>query len=99
MTFENWPGKEQRGNEITIQGTARNAHAGALVVLSDSTTIYVLGLQEWNEQVDRATVRVTGRFIRTSLAPDPEVNAKGEVSHGMKGKVSVLADATWEVVS
>lgn len=99
MTFDSWPGKENRGTEITIQGTARNAHAGALVVLSDHTTIYVLGLQEWTDQVHRATVRVTGNFIRTSLAPDPEMNAKGEHSHGMQGKVSVLADATWEVVS
>lgn len=99
MIFENWPGKEHRGEEITVQGTARNAHAGALVVLSDHTTIYVLGLQEWNDDVHRATVRVTGTFVRTELAPDPEVNVKGEVSHGMQGKVSVLADATWEIVA
>jgi hypothetical protein len=99
MIFENWPPKEHRGADITIQGTARNAMAGALVVLSDHTTIYVLGLDEWDDATHRATVRVTGTLTRSELAPDPEVNDKGEHSTGMQGKVTVLAGARWELVS
>ncbi len=95
MIHETWP-KGMHDQELTLQGTARNAHAGALVVLSDRRTIYVGGLQEWPEALDRKTVRVTGVLRRRKLAPDPEVNSKGEVSHGMQGSVTVVDDATWE---
>ncbi len=98
MIFDVWP-TGMMDQEVTLLGTARNAHAGALVVLSDRKTIYVLGLQSWPKELDRKQVRVTGTLRRTKLAPDPEVNDEGEVSHGMKGRVTVVADASWKEAS
>jgi len=95
MIFDVWP-TGMMDQEVTLQGTARNAHAGALVVLSDRKTIYVGGLQEWPDELDRKQVRVTGVVRRTKLAPDPEVNAEGEVSHGMVGSVTIVDEAVWE---
>lgn len=98
MIFDRWP-KGMLDQQVTLVGTADNAYVGALVVLSDSTTIYVGGLDEWDEALYGKEVRVTGTLRKRKLAPDPEVNEKGEHSHGMHGRVTVVDDATWEQAS
>lgn len=81
---------------ITVQGVARDAHAGAVVLLSDGTPIFIGGLQSWEPALEWKTVRATGTLRDGKMAPDPEVNAKGEVSHGMYGDALVLEHAKWE---
>ena len=81
---------------VTLVGIARDAHSGAAVLLSDGTPIFVEGLDEWDEAWDRKRIKIEGLLTERALAPDPEVNAKGEVSHGMFGDALVLRSATWE---
>lgn len=89
--------KQLVGQAITLAGLAENAHQGALVTLSDGSEVYVAGLRRWDKVLLGKRVKVTGRLQREKLAPDPEVNAKGEVSHGMWGSSLVLEEATWEL--
>jgi hypothetical protein len=81
---------------VTLVGIARDAASGAVVLLSDGTPVYIKGLPYWEDRWDRKRIKVTGTLRDSKLAPDPEVNEKGEVSHGMYGDVLVLENATWE---
>jgi hypothetical protein len=89
--------KQLVGQSITLAGLAENAHQGALVTLSDGCEVYIVGLRRWDKAVLGKRVSVTGRLQRDKLAPDPEVNAQGEVSHGMFGSSLILEEATWEL--
>lgn len=84
------------GQTVTLVGVARDAHAGAVVLLSDGTPVYVAGLDSWDVRWDRRRVKVTGVLRERKLAPDPEVGPHGEVSHGMEGDALVIDDAKWE---
>lgn len=86
------------GTNATIEGTARDAHQGAVVLLEDRTPVYVAGLDEWPDDANGEDVRATGTVRRASLTPDPTTDAQGAVSHGAEGDDWVLEDATWEVV-
>ncbi|MSP63398.1 MAG: hypothetical protein EXR72_24260 [Myxococcales bacterium] len=84
---------------ITLVGTARDGAAGAAVMLSDGTPVYVKGLTSWDDAWDRKRIRITGMLRDRKIGGDPDVNAKGEVSHGMEGDSLVLEDATWEAAT
>lgn len=86
------------GTEATIEGTARNAHAGAVLVTEDRTPIYIDGLSSWSSTgFDGKNVSVTGMLRQRSLAPDPVTDADGAVSHGMDGDSYVFENASWKL--
>lgn len=87
------------GQRVTLVGIARDAHQGAVVLLSDDTPVYLRGVFAWDDDWDRKRVRVTGLLKKRKLAPDPTTNAKGEVSHGMYGESLVIEEPTWEEVT
>ena len=82
---------------VTLVGTARNGAAGAAVLLSDGTPVYVKGLVSWDRQWDRKRIKITGMLREKKLMPDPSVNAKGERNPGMYGEDLILEDAKWEL--
>jgi hypothetical protein len=82
---------------VTAIGEADNAFSGAIVVLSDQTPVYVLGMHQWDKQTRGKLVRVHGTLRLRKLAPDPQTNAKGEHSHGKHGNDFVIEGATWEL--
>jgi hypothetical protein len=81
---------------VTLVGTARDAHQGAVVVLADGTPVYIAGLPSWEDAWDRKRIVAKGVLRRRRLAPDPAVGPRGERSHGMVGASLMLEDATWE---
>ena len=86
------------GQTVTIDGTARNARMGAVVLTDERTPIYLEGLQEWDSSTNGKPVAVTGELVLRSLAPNPTVGPNGEVSHGMEGDAYVVRAPTWNVV-
>jgi predicted oxidoreductase len=68
----------QVGRTVTLVGVARDAVAGAVVLLSDRTPVYVAGVDSWDSAWDRKRVRVTGVLRLRAIAPEPKVNEKGE---------------------
>ncbi|MFT3694856.1 MAG: hypothetical protein QM831_17030 [Kofleriaceae bacterium] len=84
---------ESVGKQITVEGTARNAAAGAVIMTGDGP-IYLQGIESWDKATDGKQVSVTG----TLRAQDNGslVNDKGEYSHGIPGKKYELASATWK---
>ena len=89
-------GSAKDGETITVTGVAGNSATGAIVV--DGGTVHVGGLQSWPADIYGKQVAVTGKVMRTSVAPDPVVGPNGEQSHGAKGSSVVLTNATWEIV-
>jgi len=81
--------------DVTIEGVARNAHAGAVVVTEDRTPVYVDGLERWDRAVDGKKVNAKGTLRHR--APDDVVGANGEISHGFAGGQWVLEAPTWTV--
>ena len=81
---------------VTLVGIARDAHSGAVVLLSDDTPVYIVGLNYWDDEWNRKRIKITGVLRDSELAPDPEVGPDGEHSHGMFGDALVLEDAVWE---
>jgi len=80
---------------VTVDGTARNAHAGAVVLTAERTPVFVNGLLEWPDADHGKSVQATGVLTRKSLAPDPTVGADGGHTHGIEGTNYVLDDAAW----
>jgi hypothetical protein len=80
-------------SKVTINGVARNAAAGAVVLTEDRTPVYVEGLERWDRTLDGKQVSATGTLRRE--AGDQVVNAKGEYSTGIASGRFVLEGPTW----
>lgn len=87
----------QVDSHVTLHGTARNAHQGAVLLMEDRTPVYVAGLEGWNDAFDLQQVAVTGTLRFRNIAPDAEVDDDGAISHGMAGANFVFEDATWSL--
>jgi hypothetical protein len=79
--------------DVTIEGTARNAAAGAVVVTDDATPIYIDGLEAWDRALNGKKVRAKGTLRQRNAGA--LVNAKGEHSHGVPGDRFVLEQPSW----
>jgi hypothetical protein len=87
----------QVDQRVTLHGTARNAHQGAVLLMEDRTPVYIAGLEGWNGAFDLKQVAVTGTLRHRNIAPNAEVDEDGAVSHGMAGATFVVEDATWSL--
>lgn len=87
----------QVDQQVTLRGTARNAHLGAVLVMEDRTPVYIDGLDGWNDAFDFQSVAVTGTLRFRSVAPNATVDDDGAISHGMAGANYVFEDATWSL--
>ncbi len=86
------------GQNVVLDGTARNAKAGAVVVVEpDESPVYLSGLTEWPEGLDGKKVRVEGTLTEQKWIPDP-VAPNGEISQGAEGNQWVLEASKWEEV-
>ena len=81
------------GTQVTVQGTARNAMAGAVVLTDDRTPVYVEGLERWDSSFDGKKVNASGTLRKRG--GDDVVNDRGEHSSGIAGDHFVLEQPTW----
>lgn len=86
---------QQVGTQVTIEGTARNAMAGAVVLTSDRTPVYVDGLERWDRAVDGKQVSASGTLRKRG--PDDVVDGSGVQSSGIASAHFVLEKPTWTV--
>jgi hypothetical protein len=83
------------GQPVDICGVARDAAAGAVVLLSDRTPVYIHGLDAWDAKYEGKPVKATGVLRHRHVAPEARVDADGAVSHGVSGASYVLEGASW----
>ncbi|MBM4387421.1 MAG: hypothetical protein FJ088_06745, partial [Deltaproteobacteria bacterium] len=60
-------------NTFSLEGTARNAALGAVIVMDKGTPIYIEGLAEWPADFLGKRVKAKGILRQKKLAPDPMV--------------------------
>lgn len=81
------------GTQVTIEGTARNAMAGAVVLTADRTPVYVQGLERWDSAFDGKQVSASGTLRKHG--GDATMSDSGEASSGIPGDHFVLEQPTW----
>jgi hypothetical protein len=86
-------------HEVTIQGVAMNASLGAILMTEDDTPVYLDGIQEWEVELVRKELLVTGVLRYKSIAPTATVDSEGRVSHGVGGDNYVLENSSWTGIS
>lgn len=87
--------KAHLNHHTTIHGVAENAKSGAIVMTSDDTPIYLAGMDEWDSDVVRKPVVVSGTLGRRKAAP--VVGPNGEHRAGIVGDSYVLEHPTWKL--
>jgi hypothetical protein len=86
-------------SNVTVEGAARNAKGGAVVVADDGRVLYVAGLESWPAELDGRRVAVTGRVESRPGSPEPLVDDAGQHSAGASGPQTVIVDPTWRAIS
>jgi hypothetical protein len=84
------------GETVTIEGTAYNARAGAVVLTTDRIPVYVERLERWDRVLEGERVSASGTLRKR--AGHPVASEGGEYSAGIPDDYFVLSDATWAVV-
>jgi hypothetical protein len=80
---------ESTGQAVSISGIAENAKAGAVLTTGDGRTIFVEGLEGWDDQVLGTSLTLTGILRRKNIYPGIKVGG-GLTSQGMSGTPLVL---------
>ncbi len=100
------------GKEIILEGNAESAKLGALMIVGDSTSIWIDGLESWPEGYysteESKWVRATGKLIEkydlpVFISEDGKPHQTGiPVPKGTDLKKAshryLLKDATWEII-
>jgi hypothetical protein len=85
--------EQKIGTQVTVDGTARNAMAGAVVLMADRTPVYIAGLDSWDDAFDGKKISASGT-LRKRGADDVLANS-GEQRSGITGDHFVLEQPTW----
>lgn len=85
--------EQKVGTQVTIDGTARNAMAGAVVLMPDRTPVYVEGLDSWDDATDGKKISASGTLRKRG--GDDVVANSGEQRSGIAGDHFVLEQPTW----
>ena len=86
------------GQKVTLSGTAKDAKAGAVLITTDETVIYIKELDSWAPELVDQQVSVTGVLKKEKLIPDPEIDKNGGISSGATGTQLVLEKAEYSKV-
>ncbi|MCB9688257.1 MAG: hypothetical protein H6738_12230 [Alphaproteobacteria bacterium] len=65
-----------------IEGVARDAKGGAVIVLDDGAPVYVDGLDAWPAGVDGLRIRALGEEVAERHVPEATVSPDGAISQG-----------------
>ena len=80
-----------QGRRVTLHGIARDAKAGAVLLL-DEVPVYMDSLDAWSPEQQGRSLRMTGTLLVRKHIADP-IDARGAVVQGAWGEQFVLADA------
>ncbi|MBI5528684.1 MAG: PKD domain-containing protein [Deltaproteobacteria bacterium] len=90
--------RAESGSEIVVEGTARDAKMGAVVVMEDGGVYFIKGLDAWPPDIHGKKVVVLGRPGRADF-PVVKPPAPGEPAmQGFEGQPDWLANARWRLL-
>jgi len=77
--------QDARNRHVSLRGVARNAKAGAVLMMDQETVIYIQGKREWPPEIIGKRVRVDGVLRRDQVYPDVK-EENGATSQGLPGE-------------
>ena len=82
--------EELLGQEVTLNGTARDTKGGAVLLTDDNTPVYIEGLAYWNPALEGSRTSASGVLKKVKYIPDPTIGDDGGISQGAIGMQFVL---------
>lgn len=84
------------GQEVSLNGVARDAKGGAVLVIEETAPVYIKGLASWTPELLGMEVLVRGLLKKEKFIPDPLIGENGGISSGAFGTQFVLVNTEWE---
>ena len=78
------------GQQVTLEGTAKDAKGGAVLITAENNVIYLKGIHSWSDDLIDKLVSVSGVLKEEKYIPDPVVAKDGAISQGAEGNQLVL---------
>jgi hypothetical protein len=78
------------GQKVTLNGTARDAKGGAVLLTDDGTPVYIEGLAYWTPEIEGTRISTSGVLTKIKYIPDPTIGEDGGISQGAIGMQFVL---------
>lgn len=92
-----FPAARREAKVKTLRGVAKNAKAGAVLLVDGSDmVVYLEGLSEWPEALLDQRVEARGRLVEEKFIPDPGPDEHGAYSQGAEGAQTVLKTPTYK---
>ena len=92
-----FPAARREARMKTLRGVAKNAKAGAVLLVDGSEmVVYLKGLSEWPEKLLDQKVEAKGLLVEEKFIPDPGPDENGAYSQGAQGSQTVLKSATYK---
>lgn len=85
------------GQKVNLNGTAKDAKGGAVLITPEGYVIYIKGLDFWPSELFDKSISVSGLLKNEKFIPDPIIDENGAISTGAYGDQLVLENAEYSV--
>jgi hypothetical protein len=87
--------KKLIGQNVNLNGTAKDAKGGAVLITPEGDVIYIKGLDSWPSDFLDKSLSVSGLLKEEKFIPDPVIEENGVISTGAYGDQLVLENARY----
>jgi len=85
------------GQKVNLNGTAKDAKGGAVLITPEGYVIYIKGLDFWPSELFDKSISVSGLLKNEKFIPDPIIDENGAISTGATGDQLVLENSEYSV--
>jgi len=85
------------GQKVNLNGTAKDAKGGAVLITPEGYVMYIKGLESWPSEFLDKRLSVSGLLKKEKLIPDPIIDENGAISTGATGDQLVLENSEYSV--
>ena len=89
--------EKQIGQNVNLNGTARDAKGGAVLLTPEGDVIYIKGLEFWPSDLLDKQITINGLLKKEKFIPDPTIDEDGAISTGAYGNQLTLENARYSL--
>ena len=86
------------GQKVNLNGTAKDAKGGAVLLTPEGDVVYIKGLEFWPSDFLDKSISVSGLLKEEKFIPDPRIDEDGAISTGAYGNQMVLENAKYTII-
>ncbi len=87
--------EKQIGQKVNLNGTAKDAKGGAVLLTPEGNVIFIKGLEFWPSEFLDKKISVSGLLKEEKLIPDPLIDEDAVISTGAYGNQLILENAEY----